>query len=153
MPAMPRAVLFDLDGTLVDTAPDLGGALNRMLQQRGRPALAAHAIRAQASHGSQGLIRLAFGVADGDPGLQELRREFLDHYAAHLADRSELFPGMATLLGAMVGTTATAWIVAFFGFSVKIDHFAAEVKPLDQQAFESFGFYLFFIHDFAQIYQ
>lgn len=101
MPAMPRAVLFDLDGTLVDTAPDLGDALNRMLQQRGRPALAAHAIRAQASHGSQGLIRLAFGVADGDPGFQELRREFLDHYAAHLADRSELFPGMATLLGAI----------------------------------------------------
>ncbi|NTV94111.1 MAG: phosphoglycolate phosphatase [Thiobacillus sp.] len=95
---MTRAVLFDLDGTLVDTAPDLGEALNHMLVRRGRPPLPAAAIRAQASHGSQGLIRLAFGVAEQDTAFPELRQEFLVHYAAHLADRSTLFPGMASLL-------------------------------------------------------
>lgn len=95
---MIRAVLFDLDGTLVDTAPDLGEALNHMLVRRGRPPLPAVAIRAQASHGSQGLIRLAFGVAEHDSVFPDLREEFLSLYAAHLADRSTLFPGMASLL-------------------------------------------------------
>lgn len=95
---MIRAVLFDLDGTLVDTAPDLGDALNQMLARRGMPVLPDAAIRAQASHGSQGLIRLAFDVAEDEPGFPALRREFLDHYLAHLADRSCLFPGMAQSL-------------------------------------------------------
>lgn len=98
---MVRAVLFDLDGTLVDTAPDLGDALNAMLARRGLPVLPAQAIRGQASHGSQGLIRLAFGVAETDSGFAELRREFLDHYGAHLANRSTLFPGMADLLAVL----------------------------------------------------
>lgn len=100
---MMQAVLFDLDGTLVDTAPDLGYALNRMLERRGEAALPAAAIRAQASHGSQGLIKLGFGIAQSDPAFAELRREFLEIYAAHLADRSRLFPGMDRLLAAFEG--------------------------------------------------
>ncbi|NCS66250.1 MAG: phosphoglycolate phosphatase [Hydrogenophilales bacterium CG03_land_8_20_14_0_80_62_28] len=105
---MVRAVLFDLDGTLVDTAPDLGDTINALLARRNRPALAEPAIRAQASHGSQALIRLAFGVAEHDSGLPELRREFLEHYSAHLADRSTLFPGMDRLL-AELEDRAIAW--------------------------------------------
>jgi phosphoglycolate phosphatase len=95
---MVRAVLFDLDGTLVDTAPDLGHALNLMLARRGQAPLSATAIRAQASHGSQGLIKIGFGIAQSDPAFPDLRHEFLEIYSAHLADRSRLFPGMDQLL-------------------------------------------------------
>jgi 2-phosphoglycolate phosphatase len=105
---MTRAVLFDLDGTLVDTAPDLGDCLNLMLDRRGRAPLPAEAIRAQASHGSQGLIKLAFGVAEHEAAFAGLRREFLELYAARLADRSTLFPGMAELL-AEFECRAIAW--------------------------------------------
>ncbi len=105
---MVRAVLFDLDGTLVDTAPDLGDTINAMLARRGRLALSETAIRAQASHGSQALIRLAFGVAEDDSVFPELRREFLEHYSAHLADRSSLFSGMDQLL-AILEDHAIAW--------------------------------------------
>lgn len=105
---MVRAVLFDLDGTLVDTAPDLGDTINAMLARRGRQALAQTAIRARASHGSQALIRLAFGVAEDDSVFPELRREFLEHYSAHLADRSRLFSGMEQLL-AKLEDHAIAW--------------------------------------------
>lgn len=105
---MISAVLFDLDGTLVDTAPDLGFALNLMRQRRGLPPLPDAAIRGQASHGSQGLIRLGFGVAQTEPAFPELRREFLDIYEAHLTDRSTLFPGVDRLL-ATFESRAIAW--------------------------------------------
>jgi phosphoglycolate phosphatase len=105
---MVRAVLFDLDGTLVDTAPDLGDAINIMLARRNRPALADSIIRAQASHGAQALIRSAFNVAETDAAFAELRQEFLQHYSAHIADRSSPFPGMDRLL-AELESRAIAW--------------------------------------------
>lgn len=101
---MVNTVLFDLDGTLVDTAPDLGYTLNQMRQRRGFPPLPAAAIRAQASHGSQGLIRLGFGgVAQDDNAFPALRQEFLDIYTEHLTDTSVLFPGMGELLARLEG--------------------------------------------------
>lgn len=103
-----RAVLFDLDGTLVDTAPDLGYALNLMRDRRGQAPLPADAIRAQSSHGSQGLIKLGFGVTQTDVAFTVLRRELLDIYQAHLADRSRLFPGMDRLLSAFA-SRGIAW--------------------------------------------
>lgn len=91
-------ILFDLDGTLVDTAPDLGAALNVMRRRRGLAEISASEFRPQASHGTQGLLRLGFGIAQDDPEFAGLRREFLDIYETHLTQNSPLFPGMADVL-------------------------------------------------------
>ena len=96
----PAAVLFDLDGTLVDTAPDLGNALNAMRRRRGLSTIPAHAYRPQASHGTYGLLRLGFDVEPEHPDFASLRREFLDHYAANLTANSPLFDGMPEVLAA-----------------------------------------------------
>ena len=96
-----RTVLFDLDGTLIDTAPDLGHALNELRRRRGLPPLAESDYRPQASHGSQGLLRLGFGVREGQDGFAELRREFLETYQACCTRNSPLFPGMAEALAAL----------------------------------------------------
>jgi 2-phosphoglycolate phosphatase len=98
-----ETVLFDLDGTLVDTAGDLGSALNTVRGQRGLPPLADERTRAQASHGSQGLIRLGFGIGGDHPDFPALRQEFLAAYEANLTARSTLFPGMANVLDALEG--------------------------------------------------
>lgn len=91
-------VLFDLDGTLLDTAPDMGRALNRLLAEHDRPALAAAEIRPVVSHGAAGLLRLGFGVAPDDAGFDELRSRFLALYAEHLAVQTRPFPGMEVVL-------------------------------------------------------
>lgn len=97
-PGPIRTVLFDLDGTLVDTAPDLGFTLNELRHRRGLEPLAESEYRPQASHGSQGLIRLGFGVGQDHPDFPALREEFLEVYAACLTRNSPLFPGMAEVL-------------------------------------------------------
>ncbi|MDX1605289.1 MAG: phosphoglycolate phosphatase [Candidatus Competibacterales bacterium] len=94
----PTCVLFDLDGTLLDTAPDLGQALNRLLAERGRSPLSAERIRPVVSHGSIGLLGLGFGVAAGHPEFESLRARFLALYGAALAEQTTLFPGMAAVL-------------------------------------------------------
>jgi len=94
------AVLFDLDGTLVDTAPDLGDALNAMRRKRGLSLIPDLLCRAQASHGAQGLLRLGFDVDRQHPDFADLRQEFLDYYAANLTCNSPLFDGMAEVLDA-----------------------------------------------------
>lgn len=93
-----RAVLFDLDGTLVDTAPDLIFTLNEMRRRRGLAEMAREPLRAQASHGTQGLIRLGFGIGHEHPEFPALRAEFLEIYIDHLTTRSGLFPEMAEVL-------------------------------------------------------
>ena len=98
---MLRTVLFDLDGTLVDTAPDLGAALNEMRARRDLAPLDYAMIRPQASHGSQGLLRIGFGIAPDDPQFADLRLEFLDIYARHLTDASPLFHGVADMLAGL----------------------------------------------------
>lgn len=95
-----KAVLFDLDGTLVDTAPDLGDALNAMRRKRGLSLIPDQLCRAQASHGARGLLELGFDIDREHPDFADLRQEFLAHYAANLTRNSPLFDGMAEVLDA-----------------------------------------------------
>lgn len=96
--ATPRVILFDLDGTLVDSAPDLAGAMNRLQQSRGLPLSPYDVLRPHASAGARGLIHAAFGIKPEDEGYEPLRVAFLDIYAANIADKSALFSGITTLL-------------------------------------------------------
>ncbi|MGB2816035.1 MAG: phosphoglycolate phosphatase [Burkholderiaceae bacterium] len=91
-------VLFDLDGTLADTAPDLAGAVNRMLMARGRTPLPLKDLRPVASHGARGLLGRAFGVVPTDPDFEALRQEFFREYERALCVESSLFPAMDTAL-------------------------------------------------------
>lgn len=95
---MIKAVLFDFDGTLADTAPDLGHALNRQRTARGLTALPIAQIRTQASAGSRGLLGLGFNIKPGDHGYESMRDEFLDFYTQRLCHETRLFPGIAELL-------------------------------------------------------
>jgi phosphoglycolate phosphatase len=91
-------VLFDLDGTLADTAPDLAGAVNRMLMARGREPLPLAELRPVASHGARGLLGRAFGVVPADPEFEALRQEFFREYEGALCVESSLFPAMDAAL-------------------------------------------------------
>ena len=93
-----RGVLFDLDGTLADTAPDLGFALNQQRLARGLSELPIAAIRSQASSGARGLLKIGFGIEPGQSGYDAMRDEFLDIYEQNLARGSRIFPGVSTVL-------------------------------------------------------
>lgn len=95
---MIKAVLFDLDGTLADTAPDLGYALNRQRLSRGLPALSLEQIRPQASAGARGLLKLGFNLNPQDQEYPALREEFLDLYSECLYQSTKLFEGITELL-------------------------------------------------------
>ena len=97
MSGLHRALLLDLDGTLLDTAPDMGGALNELLIENGRAPLPAETIRPQVSHGSARLVSIGFPEAR-DADYERLRLRFLDIYATRLADETRPFPGSLELL-------------------------------------------------------
>lgn len=94
---MTAALLLDLDGTLLDTAPDMGGALNGLLAEEGRAPLPPETIRPVVSHGAVRLVRLGFPEAEGD-GFERLRLRFLALYAQRLADETRPFPGSIEVL-------------------------------------------------------
>lgn len=98
---MIKAVLFDLDGTLADTALDLGGALNRMLLEDGLPTQPYTAIRPLASHGARALVSLGFGIDKHHPDFERLRLRFLDEYANGFTEQTTLFEGVAPLITAL----------------------------------------------------
>ncbi len=95
---MLSAVFFDFDGTLADTAPDLGNALNRQRVNRGLTPLPIAQIRTQASAGARGLLKLGFNIAPEDQGYPEMRDEFLEFYSQRLCQNTRLFPGITELL-------------------------------------------------------
>jgi N-acetyl-D-muramate 6-phosphate phosphatase len=93
-----RAVFFDLDGTLADTAPDLGGALNQLLEEVGRPALAMTTLRPHVSAGTRGMLGIGFGLTPNDAAYPDLAKRFLERYAERLCRETRLFAGMTLLL-------------------------------------------------------
>jgi 2-phosphoglycolate phosphatase len=97
----PLSILFDLDGTLVDTAPDMAFALNQLLAEHGRPSLPYERIRPQVSNGARGLLGLGFGIDTQDLEYDGLRQRFLDLYQRDLCARSRLFDGMNEVLLAL----------------------------------------------------
>jgi len=94
-------ILFDLDGTLVDTAPDLGHALNIQLERHGRKLLSEATIRPFASHGSRGLIGLGFGITPSDDNFIDMRDEYLAIYDTVFMRSPVLLDGIAELLQAI----------------------------------------------------
>jgi phosphoglycolate phosphatase len=93
-------VLFDLDGTLLDTAPDMAGALNRLRAEEGLPSLDFHVIRPHVSHGAAALVGLGLGDSGADD-FERLRRRFLDLYRDQLAHETRLFEGGDAMLEAI----------------------------------------------------
>ena len=106
-----RCILFDLDGTLVDTAPDLASALNRTLVNHGRQPLTFDAIRPSVSLGGVAMIKLGFNLDESDPDFTPLRNEFLAIYRDNLSHHSRLFPGMEQVLAGLDEMKASWGIV------------------------------------------
>jgi len=96
-----KAILFDLDGTVADTAGDLGAAINRLLADEGRAPLAYERIRPIASHGVRGLVGMGFGIGREHPEFESYRKRFLDYYDEHFCDSTALFDGINPLIEAI----------------------------------------------------
>jgi N-acetyl-D-muramate 6-phosphate phosphatase len=93
-----KTVFFDLDGTLLDTAPDLAYALNQLFDQEGLPTISHEKVREVASDGSSGLLGLGLRLGDKDPNFLKYREIFIRFYQQHLSVNTKLFPGMELVL-------------------------------------------------------
>ncbi|NBX06027.1 MAG: HAD family hydrolase [Betaproteobacteria bacterium] len=93
-----KAVLFDLDGTLVDSAPDLGYAADQMRVARNMPSLPLAQYRPMAGAGARGMLGIAFGVGPDHPDFEALREEFFVRYSACLTERTYAFDGVEALI-------------------------------------------------------
>lgn len=91
-------VLFDLDGTLIDSAPDLGAAADRMRVQRGMPSLPLQQYRHMAGAGARGMLSVAFGMTPDDPQFAELKEEFFGNYERCMTERTYVFDGVQALI-------------------------------------------------------
>lgn len=138
---MIRAVLFDLDGTLADTAADLARALNAIRVKYARPALPLARIRPLVSLGAAAMLKLAFAVKEGDAGYAGLRAEFLNCYAASIARETRLFEGMESVLNDIeaeakwgIVTNKPAWLTEPLLRELKLDKRAACVVSGDTLA-------------------
>jgi phosphoglycolate phosphatase len=96
-----RAILFDFDGTLADTAADLSRALNRVRAGRGLPELPLERLRPHASAGARGLLEAGMGILPEHADYKPLREAFLEHYEREICIDTRLFPGMPDLLAAL----------------------------------------------------
>lgn len=105
---MIQAVLFDLDGTLADTAPDLAGALNRLLAERGAPPIPYELARPLSSAGARGMLKAGLGLEPDDADYEPLKNRFLDLYERDICTDSVLFDGMAEVLDEL-DRRSTVW--------------------------------------------
>ncbi len=127
MPSKIRTVLFDLDGTLADTAPDLAQALNALLAEEGKPDMPYATIRPEVSHGATALVKLGFGVASGAE-FDRLRKRFLELYAENLCRHTRLFDGIPPLLQALQ-KQGINWGVVTNKPAFLADPLVAQLKP------------------------
>jgi phosphoglycolate phosphatase len=105
-----RAVLFDLDGTLLDTAPDMAGALNALRQEQSLAPLPYESIRSAVSHGSARVVKAGFPDADPESQLR-LQQRFLEIYSGALSRETRLFPGMDAVLNELTDRRIKSGIV------------------------------------------
>ncbi len=91
-------ILFDLDGTLLDTAPDLASALNQVLIEQQREPLPFEQIRPWVSHGGKTMIRNGFNFLDDEANIDLIHKQFLAIYSSHIADKTAFFPDMETVI-------------------------------------------------------
>ncbi|NPC55544.1 HAD family hydrolase [Caenimonas soli] len=103
-----RAVLFDLDGTLIDSAPDLGVAADKMRLDRGLPSLPLERYRPMAGAGARGMLGVAFGITPEHPDYPALREEFFANYENCMTERTYVFQGIAELIAQLLGQ-GLAW--------------------------------------------
>jgi len=103
-----EAVLFDLDGTLIDSAPDLGAAADRMRVARGLPSLPLDAYRPMAGAGARGMLGIAFGMTPEDADYPSMREEFFVNYENCMTQRTYAFAGVAELISQLLGR-GLAW--------------------------------------------
>lgn len=96
-----RAVLFDLDGTLIDSAPDLGGAANQMRVDRGLAELPLSDFRPRAGAGARGMLGVAFGMEPEHADYEAMREEFFLNYEARLTSHTHVFDGVAELIAGL----------------------------------------------------
>ncbi len=108
---MINNVLFDLDGTLADTAPDLANALNAIRQKHDLEKLPLKIISPTVSLGGNAMIKLAFDLEEGDSGFEDIREQFLNYYLEHIAEETKLYEGMAELLSLLENNNITWGIV------------------------------------------
>jgi phosphoglycolate phosphatase len=105
---MHKLVLFDFDGTLADTAPDLAAAANKQRARRGLPPLPYEALRPYASHGARGLLKASLDMDTDHPDYPACREQFLEDYEQDMTTHTTLFPGIKDLL-ALLKENGYAW--------------------------------------------
>ena len=98
LPPNIRAVLFDLDGTLIDSAPDLGAAADKLRTDRGLPSLPLDLYRPMAGAGARGMLGVAFGMTPDHPEFPQLREQFFATYENCMTERTQVFEGVAELI-------------------------------------------------------
>lgn len=108
---MKPTILFDLDGTLLDTAPDLAYALNSIRMANQQASLPFETIRPAASHGTKGLLKIGFNISDQDPRFETLKQQLLAAYSDNIANHTKLFSGVAELIHYLTDNNFTWGIV------------------------------------------
>lgn len=127
------AVLFDLDGTLADTAPDLAAVLNQQRGMHGLPEMPFDLLRPYASHGTVGLLQIGFSITPDHAAFDDLRNEYLTLFEQHGNQYSGLFPGMMELLDELetrgilwgIVTNKPAWLTTPLLEQLGLEHRAA----------------------------